>query len=756
MTSEEQNLWYSEDELRALLRGPEGEFVERKRGFDKEESRGVLRTLCAFANDYPDQGKPGVIFIGVDDKSGKPLLPSVDEKLLNQLAGLREDPKFSAPLVLKPSRVSGEDGEVAALQVAPSNSPPIKLQQRVYIRTGASTRAATWEEAHQLSEMRLGRNPPFDISSFRRARLDDLNLSFFREEYLPALVDAEILRANNREITAQLAHAKMIVRDEGERSIPTVLGLLILGRRTRDFLPGAYVQFLRINGDQLGSDPVDEEAISGTVAEVARRLREKLRAHNRVRVEYVDVPLERRKWMYPESALLQVAHNAIMHRQYGDTNAPVRVYWFDDRIEISNPGGLHGSVRKRQNEFPNAGSDYRNPNLAEAMKALGIVQQFGSGLELAKQALEKNGNPPMEWERDALDVHVHCTLRSAVMSEKTPILTFFNNKGGVGKTSLVYHTACMMEEMGLRVLVCDLDPQANLTASFLDEEELESLWGDESSGPTTIYRCVRPLVDVGDAASPTLRKISENLSLLPGDLNLSGFERHLSSAQSDVLDEDKARRSLRILSAFWRVAQKGAEQINADVILLDVGPSLGAINHSALIASSFFITPLGADVYSLQGLRNLGPAVQKWRNEWEALRNRHSDNIDFDIPVGKMIPIGYVVNQPGSVRQDRPVMAYEKWTNRIPGDYRSYILDGAEEFPPGKLPEEDERRLAMARHYRSLVPLAQEARKPIFRLTAADGATGSHFTAAQNARADFKTLTLKILERMDVQIPDDD
>ena len=413
MTSEKQNLWYSEDELRALLGGPENEFVERKRGFDEKESRSVLQTVCAFANDFPERGRPGVVFVGADNKSGKPIAGRIEEKLLNQLAGLREDPKFSAPLVLNPSRVSGEDGEIAALQVAPSNSPPIKFRQRVYIRTGASTRAAIWEEECQLSEMRLGRNPPFDISPFPRARLDDLNLAFFREEYLPAMWDAETLQENNREITAQLAAAKMIARDEGERSIPTVLGLLILGRQTRDFLPGAYVQFLRIDSNELDSDPVDEEMISGTILEVARRLREKLRAHNRVRVEYVNIPEEKRQHMYPESALLQVAYNALMHRRYKGTNAPVRVYWFNNRIEIDNPGGLHGEVRTRKDKFPNAGNDYRNPNLAEAMKALGLVQKFGSGLGLAKQALEKNGNPPMEWDRGALEVHVHCTLRPA-------------------------------------------------------------------------------------------------------------------------------------------------------------------------------------------------------------------------------------------------------------------------------------------------------------------------------------------------------
>ena len=339
------------------------------------------------------------------------------------------------------------------------------------------------------------------------------------------------------------------------------------------------------------------------------------------------------------------------------------------------------------------------------------------------------------------------------MNEKIPILTFFNNKGGVGKTSLVYHTACMMEEMGLRVLACDLDPQSNLTASFLNEEELESLWSSQSSEPTTIFRCVSPLVDVGDAVPPILRKMSENMSLLPGDLDLSGFERHLSSARSDVLDEEKAKRAMRILSAFWRVAQWGAEKMSANVILMDVGPNLGAINHSALIASNFFIAPLGADVYSLQGLRNLGPAVRKWRKEWKELRNKCSSMIDFDIPTGEMRPIGYVVNQPGSVRLDRPVQAYEKWTKRIPNDYRAFILDESEKFPPDKAPDKDEYRLAMAKHYRSLVPMAQEAHKPIFRLTAADGATGSHFVAARSAHEDFKKLTKKILGRMGIQIP---
>ena len=216
---------------------------------------------------------------------------------------------------------------------------------------------------------------------------------------------------------------------------------------------------------------------------------------------------------------------------------------------------------------------------------------------------------------------------------------------------------------------------------------------------------------------------------------------------------------MSVLSAFWRIVQWGAKEMKAHIILVDIGPNLGAINRAALIASDFFVTPLGADIFSLQGLRNLGPTVMDWRKAWKKRRSENPptdpDQIEFDVPMGRMRPIGYVVNQPGSVRLDRPVQAYEKWVKRIPNDYRKFILGEPEEFPLNKLPNDDPHCLTMAKHYRSLVPMAQEARKPIFGLIAADGATGSHFVAAQKARDDFKNLTSKILNLMGVQIPAD-
>ena len=405
--------WYSEDELRALAGGPEGELVEWKSGFDDIGSKSLRKTVCAFANDLRGDGKPGVIFVGIRD-DGSLSGVEIDDSLMKNLAGVLDDHRFSAPLDLRPAPLAYKGGNIAALQVMPFPSPPVRYDKEVYIRVGPTTRKANVTHLQTLDEQRRHRDIPFDIHPVESASLDELNLSFFREEYLPAMVDAETLQANNREITAQLAAAKMIVRDEGERSVPTVLGMLIMGRRPQDFLAGAYVQFLRIDSDEeFDSDPVDAEMICGTIPEIVRRLRDKLRSHNRVRVEYVNVPEEKRHWLYPETALLQIAYNAILHRRYEGTNTPVHVYWWNNRIEIDNPGGLYGEVLARIDDFPNAGCDYRNPNLAEAMRVLNLVQRFGSGLDLARQALEKNGNPPMEWDQEGLGVHVHCILRPA-------------------------------------------------------------------------------------------------------------------------------------------------------------------------------------------------------------------------------------------------------------------------------------------------------------------------------------------------------
>ena len=323
-------------------------------------------------------------------------------------------------------------------------------------------------------------------------------------------------------------------------------------------------------------------------------------------------------------------------------------------------------------------------------------------------------------------------------------LTFFNNKGGVGKTSLVYHVAWMLSELDYVVLAVDLDPQANLTAAFLDEDDLVDLWEGSPQAATTIHRCVEPLTKVGDIRKPLLRRVSDRLYLLPGDLALSDFEDLLSKEWPDCLGSAPYR-SFRSITSFWQVIRMGIEEAEADIVLVDVGPSLGAINRSALIATDFVVVPLGADLFSLQGLRNLGPALRRWRSEW-TMRRHHWQSPEFELPVGDMRPIGYLMQQHG-VRLSRPVRAYDRWFRRMPAEYVRSVLDDAS-GTDDLTPENDPNLVATIKHFRSLIALAQEARKPIFSLTPADGAMGAHSVAANAAYADFKQLAEELLRRM--------
>ncbi|MCY4245422.1 MAG: AAA family ATPase [Gammaproteobacteria bacterium] len=333
-----------------------------------------------------------------------------------------------------------------------------------------------------------------------------------------------------------------------------------------------------------------------------------------------------------------------------------------------------------------------------------------------------------------------------------PVLTFFNNKGGVGKTSLVYHLAWMLSDLGHRVLACDLDPQANLTAAFLSEESLEEIWSNGAgAGGQTIMQCIAPLTGVSDIQSPAIVEISSGLALVPGDLALAGFEETLSDEWPNALRSTNLHRPFRVLTAFSTVIQDGAKQTDASIVLVDVGPNLGAINRSAMIATDFIVVPLAADLFSLQGLRNLGPTLEQWRKDWKT-RKDHWKQPEFPLPAGGMQPIGYVVQQ-HIERLDRPVKAYVKWVNRMPKEYARNLL-GNKEGPYAKTPAQDkENALATAKHYRSLVPMAQEARKPIFHLRAADGAIGGHASAAISAGHDFKVLAEKIVERVKKEMP---
>lgn len=325
-------------------------------------------------------------------------------------------------------------------------------------------------------------------------------------------------------------------------------------------------------------------------------------------------------------------------------------------------------------------------------------------------------------------------------------VAFFNNKAGVGKTTLVYHVAWTFADLGLDVLIADFDPQANLTSMFLEEDRLAELWPD-GEHPDTVLGGVTPILrGIGDIGTPHIEEIADSIGLLVGDLGLSRFEDKLSQDWPRSLDRHED--AFRVLSAFYRMLHKATDQRDADLVLIDVGPNLGAINRAALLSAQHVVVPLAPDLFSLQGLRNLGPTLRDWRQGWDERKGKAPD--DLTLPSGAMAPAGYVVLQ-HNVRLDRPVRAYAKWMKQIPGEYQRSVL-GLQRIKKVDV-DNDSHCLAQLKHYRSLMPMAMEARKPIFHLRPADGALGAHVSAARQCGEDFRRLAHSIADKCGIKLP---
>ena len=314
-------------------------------------------------------------------------------------------------------------------------------------------------------------------------------------------------------------------------------------------------------------------------------------------------------------------------------------------------------------------------------------------------------------------------------------IAFFNNKGGVGKTSLAYHVAWMLRKMQYRILVVDLDPQANLTRMFVGDQKMEKILSQKKS----IYSALEPLMQGTGDIEPAyvLKKKDGELGLLCGDLQISNAEGEFSDNWSKCLDQNP--RSFRVITSFSRMIQKAGKDIKAQWAIIDMGPNLGAINRAVLIASDYVVFPLGPDLFSYQGLKNVGNFLNKWRKEWQERKTKKPEDLNFDLPKGAMCPLGYIMMR-HSIRHDRPVKAYQKWMDKMPEAYNEYVLQ------KNTIASKDHSyMLAHLKDYRSLMPMAQDKNKPMFLLDPADGAIGSHFQAVEACYKDFEKLSKKIL-----------
>ena len=329
-------------------------------------------------------------------------------------------------------------------------------------------------------------------------------------------------------------------------------------------------------------------------------------------------------------------------------------------------------------------------------------------------------------------------------------IALFNNKGGVGKTTLAFHLAWMFHILGVRVVAADLDPQANLTSMFLHEDGVEALWGKVHE-PSTIYRAFQPLLDrSGPLETPELQQIATNLFLAPGELAMSETEDALSSQWlGSYRKEDGA---FRVVSALGQLLAQAAETANVHLVVVDVGPNLGPLNRAVLAAADFVVIPLAPDLYSIQALQNLGPTLKRWQEEWDDIVKRNYKlAVQLKVTQNGMHPIGYVVQQ-HAMRLDRPVQAYAQWMQRIPAAYRDNIDVAL--ASDTRISETDPNCLATLQHYRSLMPLAQAARKPMFSLRAADGVMGGHVALVQKCFNDFLKLAIRVAIACDIPMDD--
>jgi len=392
---------YSDAELDAMLNDLESDLVERKRsGADRS---GIRRNICAFANDLPGHGRPGLIFVGVDN-DGSCANIVIDDALLRNLAQMRDDGNILPIPAMEVRKHRLGDCDVAVIEVQPASAPPVRYQGRVWVKVGPTVRQATPDEERQLAERRRAADLPFDMRPVRAASLDDLDLDYAQTRLLPQAVAADVLEWNQRPLEQQLRSLRLVSQGH-----PTWGALLALGRDAQSWLPGAYIQFLRIDGTAITDEIRHQKVLTGRLEDMLRRMEELLEINVSVRTRIDEHSREHRHPDYPVVALKQFAHNAVMHRSYEGTNAPVQIYWYSDRVEIRSPGGLYGRVNPHN--FGLGETDYRNPLVAELMHHLGFAQRFGLGVPLARKELAKNGNPEPEFRFEPTQVAV--TVRAA-------------------------------------------------------------------------------------------------------------------------------------------------------------------------------------------------------------------------------------------------------------------------------------------------------------------------------------------------------
>nr|VFK67379.1 MAG: CobQ/CobB/MinD/ParA nucleotide binding domain-containing protein [Candidatus Kentron sp. UNK]VFK72735.1 MAG: CobQ/CobB/MinD/ParA nucleotide binding domain-containing protein [Candidatus Kentron sp. UNK] len=327
------------------------------------------------------------------------------------------------------------------------------------------------------------------------------------------------------------------------------------------------------------------------------------------------------------------------------------------------------------------------------------------------------------------------------------IVSIFNNKGGVGKTTYMYHIAHILARKNKVVLAVDLDSQCNLSAYAISESELEKSWKSERGN--SIWNIVEPVYErIGDIKERGPSKINENLHIVPGDVLLSNFEDSLGDSWNSAKGGNAG--DLRVQSAIYRYILWAANKVRANVVMLDLGPNLGALNRAVLSSSDYFIVPMSPDLFSIRGTQNLGSKLKIWRKEWEQCKKSYDENAnkkELNIPKGKPIFLGYVMQQ-HNIRKNSSSNMTKGWSifhDRVEGAVKENIIDKLE--PLGQIYDwrDNNWNLGKIPNLHSLIPYSLEARKPVFDCGSKEGLMGAHITSAKNSIEHFEPIVDKLM-----------
>lgn len=447
------------EELNALLNSDESYRIERTVSTGNMDK--FQEAICAFANDLPGSRKKGYLLIGVTD-DGKISGLKVDDALMKKISAIRSDGNILPLPVMNTEKIATEEGDVLVVEVTPSFDTPVRYRGRTFVRIGPRRDIASAEEERILSERCAASLPTFDTRPCREAKLDDLDVDAIIKDYLPKAIASDVLAVDKRPLKEQLASLHLY---NMQWDCPTYAALIMFGNNPRFFMLGAYIQFVRFKGLDNGGEILNERRFEGCLFKVLPELENFIRdGIITKRPVPVSILREKNVFNYPFKALRELLMNAVMHRDY-QSNMPIRLYQYDEHIEVMNPGGLYGQARPENFPYVN---DYRNSVVAEMMRTLNYVNMFNHGVRDVQEQLKENENPEAIFNvdyvtafsvvvREAEDVNfsptVHQLFTNLSEQSKTLIMSIGEQKMSAKELQLVINCSPKSKQLFIKQFI---------------------------------------------------------------------------------------------------------------------------------------------------------------------------------------------------------------------------------------------------------------------------------------------------------------